>query len=237
MNKLHNVFDKRINFVPEIILKTRARRVKSLAAIIIVLLLALALLGPVIQMNNYNDEAVEKIITLQMMYNDYKIKADDVRLLERETEEIEAKQLLLDQVAKNSKIWGPVLQVVADSVPGEMWFYNFELQPYGNPEAEETAATEGGTTTPAGTEAGTTEGGQSAAVIPSADKIPEGRTSVIAIKGGAQAVDTVGKFMYKLNTLYNFGRVELKSITRSTENNTIDFELQIILEEEVGRGA
>jgi len=239
VSKLHSVFDKRINFVPEIILNTRARRFKVIASTLGVATMLVALLWPVIYLTGYNDDAVEKIIVLQEMYNNYKVKADDVRLLERETEEVLGKKMLLDQVAKNARIWGPVLQVVADSVPGEMWFYSFTLTPYSD-SAIISATSEQpaeGVTTPAATNTPTGADGQPLATDPSAEKLPEGTTSIITIRGGAMAVDTVGKFMYKINTLYNFGRVDLKSITRSAETNTIDFELQVVLEEEVGRGA
>ena len=229
MNKLHNAFDKRINFVPEIILNTRARRLKAMGAGVAGVLLFVLLVWPVLYLNAYNRDSVEKIIVLQVMYNDYKEKADDVRRLERETQEVLGKKDLLDQVAKNARVWGPVLQVVADSVPGEMWFYALELTPYTDPfQAQAQAQAETETADPATedpaqatTPAAATN--QTLSPIPGAEQIPQGRTSVITIRGGAKTVDTVGKFMYKLNTLYNFGRVDLKGITRSAENNTIDF--------------
>jgi Tfp pilus assembly protein PilN len=239
VSKLHNVYDKKINFVPEIILNTRARRIKIGASTLGIATLLVVLLWPVIYLNEYNHDSVEKIITLQEMYNNYKVQADDVRLLARETEDILGKKALLDQVAKNARIWGPVLQVVSDSVPGEMWFYSFTLTPYVD-SADGASVNEKNSpalTTPSATNSSTSENSQSPAAIAEDKQLPEGDKSIITIRGGAKAVDAVGKFMYKINTLYNFGRVDLKSITRSEESNTIDFELQVVLEEEVGRGA
>ena len=199
---------KNINFVPENILLSRKKKVKKTFFLLVAVAIVILFIWPYSYLYFINSSADKKIVKLQMMKMEYQSLADTVTDIRNKKEKINNDIVLLRDVEENRKAWKPVLDLLCASVPGQMWFTSLDLGP--SIKDGEAADQEGNTDAANTTQAALASGNQD---------------NLISITGMADSVETVGRFLYKLNSEQRFDRIMLENMGRV--GNDVEFTITI----------
>lgn len=234
---------KDINFLPEQIIRAREKRKKNVLLVVLALVLLAVTLGPYgyLQWRLFQDR--QELAQLQSKYRQVIEAADRVEELvkKRTATEDQAKQL--KRLIEGRSTWPKMLEEIEMSVPEDVWFISLELkyEGKGKPEEEKTSDNaqkdKGSAQQPSGQTTPQTQSKHGGDNQPSKNNeneeviVVQAPPNQAVIKGKSINLENIGRFIYKLNGLPYFSKVELQEINMDEETGNLEFTILAPLKE------
>lgn len=209
---------KDINFLPERIVQAREKTKRRWFVGLLALTILAVALGPYAFLKWRLNNDQKELAQLQQKYKDVKIQVDLVRGLIDKRERLQSESKELRVVLGERKTWPRMLEDIEMIVPEDLWFTSLELK-YLEPQPQQT-------------ETGNARSGKSSGEEKT--EVPKEPPNLAVLKGKSNSLEHIGRFIYKLNGLTYFSRVQLDGIIRDEKTGTLEFTITAPLKEGAG---
>jgi len=207
---------KDINFLAERNIKAREKRKTIILIVALVLVFSAVTLVPYGYLQWYLLQGRQELAQMQSKYRQVKETANQTEELikKRTASEDQVKQLM--SLIEGRSPQAKMLKELAMSVPGDVWLISLEIKYEARDNAEEEQTSDHAQIDQESTQ---NEG----VIHPSPNQV--------AIKGKSIGLEHIGRFIYKLNGLPYFSKVDLQEINRDMGTGGLNFTIMAPLQE------
>jgi secreted Zn-dependent insulinase-like peptidase len=219
---------KDINFLAARNIRAREKRKTIILIVVLVLVFSAVTLVPYGYLQGRLLQDRQELAQMQSKYRQVKETADQVEELVKKRTASESQVKQLKSLIEGRSTWPKMLKELEMSVPEDVWFISLELKYEGKDKPEEEKTSDNAQKDQESTQqsSGQTEKTENEEVI-----VVQPPPNQAVIKGKSINLEHIGRFIYKLNGLPYFSKVELQEINRDMGTGSLEFTIMAPLKE------